>query len=427
MIKLIKDLYPLHRTLNHVDNYEALNLINNYIGHDRFKINEYESGSEVWDWKVPKRFVVNHAYLINDKDEVIIDVNVNPLHIVSYSHSIKEKIDFESLSKHLYYDENNPNAIPWIYQYYNDTWGLCLSKNKFDTLDKKSSYFVDIDVSFTDEPMPIGEFFIPGKFKTEILIVTNICHPYQVNDSISGVVIAAKIAKELKDKVLQNGIRFLFVPESIGTVAWLANNEDKIQNIKFALSFDCLGAGGELKLQQSLYGNSYIDFIAKDIANKRNYQIALFREYMSNDESILSASGVEIPTIAFTRAPYKEYHTSEDTPDIISTNKLDESYETIYSVVRSLAFDSIPRQKIKGFLFLKKHNLWTHGVSNTRFYVKEIFQILNGKLSIYEISYILGLDFMEVYSLIQQCVEKNLIELREINNEQNELPKLPKI
>lgn len=419
MFDLLKSLYPLHRTINHNDNIIALNYIQEYIDSSDFNILEYEPGMDILDWNVPERFKVNYAYLKDEDDNIIIDFDDNILHLVSYSVSINKVINFDELKNHLYFDKYNEDAIPWIYKYYDETWGFCISKKQYDSLDKNIKYKVDISTSFENKPMVLGELLLKGKFEKEILIVVDICHPNQVNDSISGAVIAAKIAKKLQNLKLINSIRFLFVPEGIGTIAWLSNNLNK--DILYALTFDCLGNNNNLKFQHTLYADSYIDYVAKHNLNK-NYDLASFREFMANDELYLSVSGVDIPAASFTRAPFKEYHTSADTPDMIDENILIDTYNIIEDIITKTVLDYIPKQKKVGFIFLSKYKLWGHKEQNEPYYLKKVFQLLNGNHSVFEISSILNIDYYELHKILDNIIKLDLVEQLPIGRVVNKQP-----
>ena len=419
MIELLKSLYPLHRTMNHDDNIFALNHISDFIGCDDFKVLEYKADSNVLDWKVPRRFKVNHAYLKDEDDNILIDFDDNVLHLVNYSVSINKTLEFDELNDYLHYDENNIDSIPWVYRYYDQTWGFCLSKNQYDKLNRNIKYKVDISTSFEDKPMVIGELLLKGTFDQEILVVVDICHPNQVNDSISGAVIAAEIAKQFKDIKLMNSIRFLFVPESIGTIAWLSNNLDK--NVLYALTFDCLGNNNILKFQHTLYSDSYIDNIARSKQNIK-YELAAFREYMANDELYLSAPGIDIPSASFTRAPFKEYHTSSDNPDNIDEIILLNTLDIIKNIILETALDYIPKQKISGFIFLSKYDLWNTEDQTKPYYLKKVFQLLNGNHSVLEIANLLEIDYFELHEIFAKIFELNLIEKLAVNRTVHKQP-----
>ena len=412
-MKLMENLHPLHRTLNHKDNQKALMYIKEAINkNDSFKIHSYDANSNVWTWKIPKRFHVNYAYLKDMEGNIIINYDNHPLSIVSYSISINKKIHFKELQNHLHFSEDNPTEIPWVYKYYNKDWGLSLSKNTFEKLNKDAYYEIDINTEFLDEAMILGEYFIKGNSTDEILIVTDICHPYQVNDSISGVVIATELINNIiKKKIpLQQSMRFLFVPETIGSISWLAYNESKIKNIIMGLTFDCLATKGTLKIQKTLYGTSYIDFIA--IQEFQDIEIAEYVQYMSNDELVMSSPNVEIPTVSFTRAPYKEYHTSGDNMSIVDKKSLQESYNSIEKLINIISRDYIPKQLAKGTIFMSKYDLWVDEKENYDLLLKQhmILQYINGKHSVYEISNLVKMNFEHLLVFLEKLFEFHLIE-----------------
>jgi len=418
IIELMKKLYPLHRTLNHKDNIEALNIIQNGISVPGFKIHSYAAETDIWTWKVPKRFHVNHATLKDMDGNTIIDYKNNPLSIVSYSSSCKKTLHYDELKEHLFFDENNPTELPWIYKYYTQDWGLTLTKNTFDQLEKNTLYQVDIDTEFLNEPMILGEYFIKGKSDDEVLIITDICHPYQVNDSITGVVIAIELINQIMNQKYtpQQSIRFLFVPETIGSICWLAHNEEKINNMISGLTFDCLGTTGNLKVQKTLYGNSYIDFIINSIL--KDIEIANYIEYMSNDELVMSSPNIEIPTISFTRAPFKEYHTSGDNMSIINKESLKESFISIQKLLDILIMDYIPLQIVKGPIFMTRYNLWINEEENYDLLLKQhmILQYINGKHSVFEISLLVNIEFNDLLLFLEKLFDNELIEKRSISS-----------
>ncbi len=64
-----------------------------------------------------------------------------------------------------------------------------------------------------------------------MLIMSHVCHPNQANDDAAGVITALEVARRLAADPLPAGsmsIRFWFGPETIGTIAYLAQHEDLI-------------------------------------------------------------------------------------------------------------------------------------------------------------------------------------------------------
>ena len=68
--------------------------------------------------------------------------------------------------------------------------------------------------------MDYGEILLKGKSKKEILFTTYICHPSMANNEISGPVVNTALidyVRKIKNK--KYSYRFIFVPETIGTIA----------------------------------------------------------------------------------------------------------------------------------------------------------------------------------------------------------------
>ena len=65
--------------------------------------------------------------------------------------------------------------------------------------------------------------FYLEKVKKEILISTYICHPSMVNNELSGPLVAVALINFLKKK-LKRSLRFIFVPETIGSIAYINHN-----------------------------------------------------------------------------------------------------------------------------------------------------------------------------------------------------------
>ena len=80
--------------------------------------------------------------------------------------------------------------------------------------------------------MHYGEILIPGEQKEEILISTNICHPSMANNELSGPLVALKLAKYFSKKKNKKSLRIIFIPETIGSIAYIKKilkNLEKIQ------------------------------------------------------------------------------------------------------------------------------------------------------------------------------------------------------
>src|SRR5258707_335057 len=146
---VLAEFFPLHRTLASDDQDKTLGIIGSYMpASSSYTIENYAPLTPVWTWKVPERYIVHEAYLEIETGTGqsqgdggrILDFKDNPLHIVSYSLPVDKVLTWEELQPHLYFSEKRPNAIPWVFKYYERDWGFCLPKNTFDRLPRDRRY-----------------------------------------------------------------------------------------------------------------------------------------------------------------------------------------------------------------------------------------------------------------------------------------------
>lgn len=418
----VKKVYPLNRTLVSDDTDLTLAIIKEHLP-ERFKqdyrIIKIPSGKRCWTWITPKKYIVKEAYIKDETGEKIVDYKDNYLHLCSYSKPVNKTMSFSELDKHLFYSKERPNAIPFKYLFYVDDWGFALSFNNYLKLDRDKKYKVVIDSSFKKDFLKIGELFLKGNTDYEFLIMTNICHPCQVNDSISGVSAVLDFLHRMQDTKRSVSLRILFFPETIGSVCYFACNEGVEKSIRFGMFTEMLGNDNSLALQKSYNGNSYIDFVAQYVFGKelQNYRIGNFREIVGNDELITNGPDLNIPTISISRSKkafecYPEYHTSDDNPDILIEDNLKEAagiFLRLFEVVNS---DYIPKRKFKGPLFLTRYGLWGiwGELDKGKEYVDKIMYLMEGKLSVFEISREIGLDYWYVKGILDSFLEKGVIE-----------------
>ena len=100
---------------------------------------------------------------------------------------------------------------------------------QYKKLNKEYSYNdkfkVVIDSNFKKKGnLNYGELILKGKSKKEILISTYICHPSMANNELSGPIISMGLINYFKKKNLNKTLRFVFIPETIGSISYLNKN-----------------------------------------------------------------------------------------------------------------------------------------------------------------------------------------------------------
>jgi aminopeptidase-like protein len=336
MFSLMQELFPICRSITGNGVRKTLERIKKDIPLSKFEI---PTGTQVFDWTIPKEWNIIDAYVSDLSGKKIIDFQKSNLHVVNYSIPIKKQISLNELKKHIFSNPEKPDYIPYVTSYYNETWGFCLEHSELIKM-KDKKYDVIIESKLEDGFLTYGEFFIKGESENEILISTYICHPSMCNDNLSGVVVATALAKYLKNLKLKYSIRFLFIPETIGAISWLYLNQNKIKNIKHGLVLTCLGDSGHFIYKKSRRGNAEIDETVVKILkeSKKKFEVVEFFPWGS-DERQFCSPGFNLPVGSLMRSMYDkfpEYHTSGDNLDFINKNSLKESFEKYFLIISEL-------------------------------------------------------------------------------------------
>jgi aminopeptidase-like protein len=422
---VLEEIYPLHRTLVSDGLDRALEIVAEYLPEQaNYRIENYLPGQKAWTWRIPERYVVHRAYLETEDGQKVVDFADNPLHLLSYSLPLDTVLTWDELEPHLYYNAKRPSAIPWQFKYYERNWGFCLSKDQFDRLPRDKKYHAVIDVEFVIDPKDgfrVGTGVIHpqgGKAEGagEVLICAHICHPNQANDDAAGVVTAIEVARRLAATPLQTGsmsVRFLFCPETIGSIAYLSRNEDLIPGFKVGIFIEMTGNDNSIVLQRTRQDNALMDRVARSVLKQqgKEFREGEFAQVVANDERVINGPGVNVPCISISRWPYDEYHTSDDNPGIIREENLQEAADVVEKIVRIYATNYIPKRNFRGPVFLSGYGLWVDWRINRPLNraTEKIMMQFDGNVSVFEIAESVGMDYSEVRDYIEKFREQGLI------------------
>ncbi len=408
--KLVQDLYLKRRDIISDGFDQSLAYISKIIP---LKIHKIPTGKKCWTWTIPAKWSVKEAYIQDSSGKKIVDMKNHGLHVLSYSLPVNKTVTKEELLKHLHTRPNMPNAIPYEFKYYERDWGFCMAHNKLGEL-KDKTYKVVIDSKDEKGDLKVGEFTIKGKTKETIVVVAHLCHPFQANDDLAGVAVLVEIAKEFAKKKPQYTYQFLIVPETIGSIAYLSQNEKLIPNMRYGIFLEMLGNENVHALQLSRQGNEKIDRVARYVLQKKfgkDFKEGKFREVVRNDEMVFNGPGINIPMISLSRWPYSQYHTSEDTPEIISEERLKESKGVVLEILDILDKDYTPKRTFKGPVFLSGFGLWVDWRIDRPLNenIEKIMLRLEGDKSVFDIAEELHMDFYTVLQYVDKFLAKKLI------------------
>jgi aminopeptidase-like protein len=326
MLALIARLFPICRSITGEGFRQTLRILREYIP---LEMREVPSGTEVFDWTVPREWNIRDAYIKNARGERVVDFQRSNLHVVNYSTPIHASVSLAELKEHLFTVPDHPEWIPYRTTYYQDGWGFCLSQGQLDAL-QDEEYEVCIDSSLEEGHLTYGELYLPGETTDEILISCHACHPSLCNDNLSGVALATFLAQTLQTLPRRYAYRFLFIPGTIGAITWLCLNEESVRRIAHGLVLACTGDAGRPTYKRSRRGGAEIDRTMAHVLQHsgRPYEMVDFTPY-GYDERQYCSPGFNLPVGCFMRTPhgrYPEYHTSADNLNLMSCTGLADSY-----------------------------------------------------------------------------------------------------
>ena len=263
MHQLLEELYPICRSITGDGVRSTLEILRRYIP---LEVHEIPSGTQVFDWTVPKEWNIRDAYVKNSKGERIIDFRRSNLHVMSYSVPINRRMPLAELRPHLFSLPEHPDWVPYRTSYYKENWGFCISDRQLQVL-QDGEYEVYIDSSLTEGHLTYGEYYLEGTTQEEVLISCHVCHPSLCNDNLSGISVATHLAAHLTPQTDRRYCyRFLFIPATIGAITWLARNEDNLERIRHGLVITCVGDGGPFTHKKSRRGDAVIDRAFNDVS-----------------------------------------------------------------------------------------------------------------------------------------------------------------
>lgn len=418
MYSWAQDLFPICRSITGEGVRETLT----YLSKNSVKIDikSIPSGTKVFDWTVPLEWKMNEGWVKDSSGRKIIDFKKNNLHVVGYSTGVNKKVSRDELFEHLHTLPEQPEAIPYVTSYYKKQWGFCCSEEQKKEM-QDSSYEVYISAEHFKGELNYGEVIVEGQSKKEILISTYICHPSMANNEISGPVVTSMLAKILSKHKLKYTVRIIFIPETIGSIAYISQNLEHLKrNTIAAFNITCVGDDRCYSFLPSRNGKSLADRAAKHVLKNLSEE---YKEYSwferGSDERQFCSPGVDLPMCLIMRSKfnaYPEYHTSLDNLSIISPSGLLGGLRA--NLLAILSVDSNYYANSTKFCepMLSKYGLVSDtsikkegaGMSVGRKH-KAFLSMSDGKIDLIEMADYLSIPIWEAFSIGEQLHELGLI------------------
>ena len=339
MYALATELYPICRSITGAGLRETLRRIQRLVS---LELHEVASGTRVLDWTVPKEWNVRDAWVADARGERVIDFQRHNLHVLNYSVPVRRRMTLAELRPHLFTLPERPDWIPYRTSYYAENWGFCLAQRVLDAL-PEGEYEVCIDATLEPGHLTYGELFLPGATTDEMLFSCHVCHPSLANDNLAGIAVAVWLARQLAALPRRHGMRFLFIPGTIGAIAWLAANDAAVGRIRHGLVLSCLGDAGRSTYKRSRRGDALVDRAAAHVLRHGgDHEVTDFVPY-GYDERQYCSPGYDLAVGSLTRTPngrYAEYHTSADDLGFIHAGALEDSLAKALAIVEVVERDA---------------------------------------------------------------------------------------
>jgi len=424
--RLLRDLWPLHRTLVSDDSDTAIAMLADAartlgVPHHDIHVHSFATGVALSTWIVPKKYTLKRFSLsqIAPSKIDIIRPDAISLSVAEYSQPIDREISYDELRPHLFFSAKRPNAIPFVFKYfYRPNYGFCLPKTMFDRLDPGGKCHALIESEFTDGHLRCLEVVLPGESEDSILVMSNTCHPHQVNDSLTGAINALMLIERLASKRRRHTLRFGFWPETLGAMGYFKHYFERRKIFKYALFTEMIGTPGDYALQFSRQENTLIDRAATFCLRNRGagFRSGRFSTVLRNDERISNGINLDIPTISLSRWPYPEYHTSDDNPGIVDMPLVREASEIIAETIDVLDNDRILSPgDLFGQPFLTRFGLFHDPPGaggdarrNLNKVMEDVFSYSDGSTSLFDICDRFNYGWSDVQMLADSLVEKGL-------------------
>ncbi len=412
---LANDLFPVCRSLTGSGVRHTLSVLANV---HPMAIYEIPTGTEVFDWTVPKEWNIEDAFILNGQGEKIVDFKKNNLHVVGYSTPVDSFFSLEELSPHLYSIPEKPDSIPYVTSYYKERWGFCITENLKKQL-QPGQYRAVINSSLVDGSLTYGEIILKGETSEEVLLSTYICHPSMANNELSGPCLAVHLAAEIAKMANRKfTYRIVFVPETIGSIAYIHQNFEVLKkNVRAGFVLSCVGDNRTYSYMSSPYGNTLAD---KVLCNVLKYHYPNYKTYSflqrGSDERQYCSPGVDLPVCGFSRSlygMYPEYHTSDDDMSVISPQGLEGAFNVMVKCILALEGNKIYKTTSLCEPQLGKRNLYSTlsfcGSANSSLNMLHFLAYANGANDLIEISNIIEVPIDEINEFLPKLLETGLV------------------
>lgn len=413
---LARELWPLKRSLTGEGVRQTLDILAREL--PMLKKHHVPTGYRAFDWEVPREWNLNRAWIETPDGRVICDTEKTGLHVVGYSTPVDVRLPLSELRPRLHTDPGQPDAVPYVTSYYAENWGFCLSENELASL-PEGEYHCVIDATLEPGRLDYADLLIPGETEEEILLSTYVCHPQMANNELSGVVVAAAMARVVASMGRRRyGYRFVFLPETIGALVYLSKRIDDLRKKTVAgYVLTCVGDERAWSYLPSRKGGTLADRAALAALEETGEAYDSY-SYLDrgSDERQYCAPGVDLPVCSVMRSKYgtfPEYHTSRDDLEFVTPAGLAGSIAIYRRIIEMIERNRTPVTRVLGEPQLGRRGLYETlsrtGSSSGARVLLDVLAYADGDHDLFDLSALLGRPFDEIEGIVALLEEHALV------------------
>jgi aminopeptidase-like protein len=379
---------------------------------------EVASGTQVLDWIVPDEWRISEGWIEAPDGTRILDFARNNLHVVGYSTSVDAVLSLQALQAHLHSLPEQPDAVPYVTSYYQRRWGFCLSHRQRQLL-AEGDYRVRIVAGHFPGAITLGELLIPGETRDEVLLSSYCCHPSMANNELSGPCLLTWLARWLASAPRRLSYRIVFVPEMIGSIAYLALHRDVMRERTIAgFNLSCVGDERAWSYLPSRHGDTLADRVARHVlGHLAPDHLRYGWRDRGSDESNYCAPGIDLPVASVMRSKYgtyPEYHTSlDDLETVVTPRGLGQSFALYRRMIEALEGHQHPVARVLGEPQLGRRGLYPSlsmkGSTATVRTMLDLISMADGRHSLLDIADACDVPVWDLSPILDRLCEAGIL------------------
>lgn len=414
MYDLVAQLFPICRSITGNGVRQTLEIIK---GHIPLETHEVPTGTQAFDWTVPREWNIRDAYVLDPGGQKVIDFQKNNLHVVGYSTPVDRTVTLAELQEHLHSLPERLDAIPYVTSYYEERWGFCLADIQRNMM-SEGEYRVVIDSELKEGHLTYGELVIPGSSSQEVFLSTYVCHPSMANNELSGPAVTTWLAKWIAGAPRRYTYRLVFIPETIGSLVYLSRNLEHLrEHVIAGFNITCVGDDRAYSFLPTRNGGTLADRVALNVLQGAHpdFKASSFLE-RGSDERQYCSPGVDLPVVSVMRSKYgcyPEYHTSLDNLELVSPQGLQGAFDVLSDCIEVIEKNSIYQTTCLGEPQLGRRGLYPTLSTRTSYSsVRTIMDVLayaDGSNDLLDISERIGVPVLNLLPVVDKLVEAGLL------------------